>query len=109
MQKDWSGDLAARRPGGMPHDRVYFAIAPLTGSVPLMFSTTDSPRTLKAPARRAWTFLVAALSLADLGCARLRTFQKDDSPMPMLGAATPHRSGADHHRGPDLYADRMAG
>ena len=27
----------------------------------------------------------------------------------MLGAATPHRSGPDHHRGADLYADRMAG
>ncbi len=73
-----------------------------------MFSTTDSRRTPKAPARRAWALFFAALSLADLGCARLRSSQRDDSPM-TLGAATPHRSAADHHRGPDLYADRMAG
>ncbi|MEJ7637457.1 MAG: DUF1571 domain-containing protein [Singulisphaera sp.] len=73
-----------------------------------MISATDSALALKAPARRAWAFFVAALSLADLGCARLRSFQKDDPP-PMLGTATPHRSGPDRHRAGDLYADRMAG
>ncbi len=72
-----------------------------------MIAANKSAPTRKAPARRAWAFLFAALSLADLGCARLRSFQKDDKPL--MGAATPHRPGPDRHRGGDLYADRMAG
>ncbi len=72
-----------------------------------MISVMDSGPALKAPARWAWAFFFAGISFADLGCARLRTFQKDVPPM--LGSATPHRSGPDRHRGGDLYADRMAG
>lgn len=73
-----------------------------------MISATDSAPALKPPARRAWALFVAALSLADPGCARLRSFQKVDPP-PMLGTTTPHPSGPDRQRGGDLYADRMAG
>ena len=92
----------------MPRDRDYFAIAPLTGSAPLMISATDSAPALKAP-------VASGLGLLPRGpqpgrprdvraCARSRrTTRPCWGPRPLTDRDRTITAVR------DLYADRMAG